>query len=376
MGDSSADFIKMLQESNNETDRIIAKMERGRAEAERIEAIAHNTPKILDELDKEFCEKTKLTAVDMAFLFTAIGLQIARQYLLTKFPERMDDQTAAKKTSGHNEEHSNRMHRLYNPSLEEIKTNPVPFDAHMGANGALAGGGELKHRATAIGHDPILGLIFGTANIATSTLTNASFESYHIYTGFDSTGKAKDAFKNRARTDLVLQKTCDKLIYGGIDGKIIVATSLTKEIVHLRSDLYTKNSLPLPIVSSIDPKFASYLAGKGLDMANVVTIGKQATMAIFINSLIAMIHGLFYAGNSVMDQRLYEVRTRKILSYSNIVASSSNLLVTFGLTHDMRNLDIGGFAVTLYRVITDRKFIRKVKEEFVFGTYRDMIKGD
>ena len=44
-----------------------------------------------------------------------------------------------------------------------------------------------------------------------------------------------------------------------------------------------------------------------------------------INSLIAMIHGLFYDGNSEMDKKLYEVRTRKILSYSNLAASSTSV---------------------------------------------------
>ena len=118
-----------------------------------------------------------LEPLDVSVMFVAIGLQVARQYLLTKFPVRLDDQTAAKSTRGHIEEHSNRQHRLYNPSLEEIITNPVPFDANIGANGALSGGGQMGHRVMAIGHDPILGLIFGTANIATSTLTTANFDS-------------------------------------------------------------------------------------------------------------------------------------------------------------------------------------------------------
>ena len=56
--------------------------------------------------------------------------------------------------------------------LDEIITNPVPFDANVGANGALSGGGKMGHRVTAIGHDPLLGLIFGTANIATNLGTN------------------------------------------------------------------------------------------------------------------------------------------------------------------------------------------------------------
>lgn len=73
-----------------------------------------------------------------------------------------------------------------------------------------------------------------------------------------------------------------------------------------------------------------------------------------------------------MERNLYEVRTRKILSYSNLIATSSNVAVV-AITKDMQKLDVGGMAVTIYRLITDAKFIRQVKEEFIFGRYRDMI---
>ena len=148
-----------------------------------------------------------------------------------------------------------------------------------------------------------------------------------------------------------------------------------KEIGHLATDIYTKNSLPLPIISVINPKVANDLASYGLDMANVVTFGMQVTFSALINSIIAMTHGLFFDGESVMDRKLYEVRKRKILSYSNHVASSYNLgLVAF--TGDLSSLDIGGLAVTIYRLITDRKFIRKVQDEFVFGSFNHMIQGN
>ncbi len=365
------DFRKLRNGIIQEMDITSKRFEKGASEAKRVSKVIDNTPRILDDLDKEFCEKTKLSPLDTAILFTAIGLQISRQYLLTKFTERIDDKTASQNTKGHIEEHSNRKHRKYNPSLDEIITNPVPFDANIGSNGALVGGGKMGHRVMAIGHDPVLGLIFGTANIATSTLTTASFESYHIYTNENR----RDSFAGRANTILVLKKTGDKLVNQGMDGKLIVATSLMKEIIHLRSDLYSKNSLPLPFISVINPRTASWLATYGGDMSNFVTVGKQMAYSIFINSLIAMFHGLFFQGASVMDQKLYEVRTRKILSYSNLVASSSNLAIV-GLTEDFQNLDLGGLAVTIYRLITDRKFIHEVKEEFIFGSYKDMIMGD
>ena len=42
----------------------------------------------------------------------------------------------------------------------------------------------------------------------------------------------------------------------------------------------------------------------------------------------------------------------------------------------MKLLDVGGLAVTVYRLITDRKFIRQVKEEFVYGSFKSMIRGE
>lgn len=87
------------------------------------------------------------------------------------------------------------------------------------------------------------------------------------------------------------------------------------------------------------------------------------------------IEELFYRGTSEMDRKLYEVRTRKILSYSNAVAASSNVAIV-AITHDMTKLDVGGMAVTIYRLITDANFIRQVKEQFIFGSYRELIMGN
>lgn len=353
---NSEDFRKRKSKIMSDLDDTVDNIDKGYREAYRVKEIVNNTGQILDDLDKQFCQKTGLTELDMKFLFVAIGMQIVRQYLLTRFPQRLDDQIAAKQTKGHIKEVSDRSHRYYNPSLEEILTNPVPFDANIGSEGALKGGGHMGHRVTAIGHDPLLGLVFGTANIATSTLTTSSFQSYHIYTNNN-----RDCFRNHARTELVLGKTVDKLLNCGMEGKQIVAASLIKEIIHLKSDINTKNSLPLPVVSVIDSKMAADLASYGLDMANVISVGKQMMYSTLINSMIAMIHGLFCDGRTLMDKKLYEVRTRKILSYSNLVATSSNIAVV-AITGDMKLFDLGGLAVTIYRLITDIKFIRQVKE--------------
>lgn len=367
-----------------EAETITGHMQMIADESARVAEVAANAEQILDEIDEKFEKYTGLNKLDVSFLFLAVALQVVRQYTLTKFSERLDDQTAANNTIGHGEEHSNRKHKYYNPSLIEICGSkklkippcPVPFDANIGANGALRGGKQMGHRVTAIGHDPILGLVFGTANIATSTLTNKDLQSYHIYTN----DMGRDYFRNKANTGLVLSKTKDKLLHEGLEGKEKVGASLLKEIIHLRSDIYTKNSLPLPIVTVIDAGLAAELAQRGLDMANIVTVGRQMTFSVFINTMISMLHGLFYDESVEYSRRVYEVRTRKILSYSNFIASASNLIyvganISLGNESAWKRLDIGGLAVTLYRIVTDAQFIRQVKREFIEQEFFAQIRG-
>ena len=376
------ELIGDMESLLKEADTLAGHMRMIADESARVADVAANAEKILSEIDEKFESCTCLNKIDISFLFLAVALQVVRQYTLTKCPERLDDQTAADNTKGHVKEKSDRTHRYYNPSLEEICGSkekppcPVPFDANIGANGALSGGKRMGHRVTAIGHDPILGLVFGTANIATSTLTNKDLQSYHIYTN----EMGRDYFRNKANTGLVLSRTKDKLLHEGIEGKTKVGVSLIKELIHLHSDINTKNSLPLPFISVIDAGLAADLASNGLDMANIVTVGKQATFSVFINTMISMLHGLFYDESVEYSRKVYEVRTRKILSYSNFIASASNLIyvgtnVSLGNEDALRSLDIGGLLVTVYRIATDANFIRKVKQEFIEQEFFAQIRG-
>lgn len=308
--------IKKISAENNKNFEILYN------ETERVHNVMSNTENLLSDLDYEFEKKTGLTSQDVTFLFLAIGLQIARQYLLTKFPIRLKDDEAASNTFGHETEHSNREHRYYEPSLEEIIKNPVPFDAIIGSDGVLAGGGKFGHRGKTLGHDPLLGLIFGTANIATATVTTTDYESFHVHTNESK----KDFFDQNASTYMVVTKTTNKLLHEGQAGKRKVVAALGKEIIHLRSDVDSKASLPLPIITSIDPAWASKLAKFGLDVSNVATVGKQAGYAILINSMIELLHSMFFEGGTDLDRRIYHVRTLKIVNYSNVIECVKNLV--------------------------------------------------
>ena len=44
-----------------------------------------------------------------------------------------------------------------------------------------------------------------------------------------------------------------------------------------------------------------------------------------------------------------------------------------GNENAVKKLDIGGFVVTLYRLITDSEFIRQVKHEFVYREFNQLV---
>jgi len=310
-------------------------------------------------------------------MLVATKLQCIRWFLLTRFPERVDHDKTMKSAS---KEKSNRSKRWYCPTLEEVASNPVPFDTTQGsaALGANLGG---KHRVKTLGHDPILGWIFGTANIATSTLTAWDFKSYHINTGSNILDHKIDKMTHRAKTDLVFSHTKRKLFDEGANGKAIIGTSLIKEYKHLKSDIGSHESLPFPIVSTISPKIANTLADYGVDAANVITVGKQVVYAVLINALIGMIHYMCYDPIKDDARNLYEVRTRKIITYSNLISSASNVLwvsinTLLGNTKEMKRVDIGGFLVTLNKLFSDGVFIKQLKEEFITNNFIDLIRGE
>ena len=116
-------------------------------------------------------------------------------------------------------------------------------------------------------------------------------------------------------------------------------------------------------------------------MKDIAVVGTQAVGVILINMVISLIHGLYYDPEKYSSRDVYEVKTRKILLYSNLISTASNVLwvggnAIAGNEAAWKDLDIGGIIVTMYRLVTDTKFIQSVKEEFVLGGFRNMIKGE
>ena len=115
---------------------------------------------------------------------------------------------------------------------------------------------------------------------------------------------------------------------------------------------------------------ASELASYGFDFSNAITVLKQAAFARMINCLIAMYHYSFYDGS--MPRDLYKVKTKKILCYSNVIASTINI-AEVGITKNFKLLDIGGIANTIFELVVSIPFMKKVKREFILGTYDNSL---
>lgn len=337
-----------------EIDSTLEKVLTQKKELIRVVDVISNTKNILDDLDIQFCKKTGLTPLDIGFLFLATGMQILRQYLVRDKLPRISASDGDKL-----------MEKIVPPSWQDILLRSVPYDIiKTGSHVSETGLSGITHRYRTLGHDPILGWVFGTANIMTNSLTKSDFETYQVNMN------TKQIVRHYPLG--VCGMMNNAIQYGAKNQKLLVA-SVARQAIHFGSDYFTEQGLPVPFIATVNNDIAKDMILKyHLDMYNIST---NATLATFINAIISIIHGLFYNGNSDMDKKLYEVRTRRIIDYSNLIASSQNL-VGVAVSKQFDKLDLGGLAVTIYRLITDAKFIREVKEEFIFGSYRSMIKGE
>lgn len=347
-------------------------------EYHRVTELSWQAARIVDQIDMDFKVKTKLNNRDITLLFLALALQCARQYLLTNDALRFQDignkksnkvsdefmEKAYEKTIGH----------IAPPEWQSILFQSVPYDATnfvspdvKTALSPLLGLSGSTHRYRTLGHDPVLGWIFGSTNIITNSLTTDKLITVYIqdkkicslYPG----SMLMDSAHFCAKDPLILQ------------------SAVARQAIHFGCDAFTKQGLPIPIVATVNNDLAAAMIKKGhIDMWSV---SRGATLAALINNLIACIHRLFYDEIKDGAPMLYEVKTRKILSYSNAMATTSNVVVA-AFTKDLDLLDVGGMFVTIHRLLTDYRFIHEIKKDFlknqlydrIAGSEYDFMKGD
>ena len=333
----------------------------------------------VQRINDEFSQKTGiLNKKDMSFLMVATALQTARWLIIQEIcgdlgqkadsSSRLDhnDQSIKDKINKSNksfqkrfESHGHRESFKKYKSWEQIIFSSAPFDttvnsAEFGVN--LEG---RYHRYKTLGHDPMLGWIFGTANFITDTCTLSDFSSYRI------SRIGTPHFSEPTDLGTIFYEVFDSVK----EDPLRLLAGLFAELVHLKSDVFTKLGLPVPVIQTFSESFAGDLYRSQYDslclLRDVAIIGNQAAWSILINMIIGAIHGFLYdPQKDGDDKKLYEVRTRKILCISNALASAGNIAYAIG-TEDWRKLDVGGILVSLYRLFTDVRFITRVKKQYI-----------
>jgi hypothetical protein len=350
------DAIKPNSDVEDEKNRILSNMLTIRDETNRIIDIAHNSSIILDNLDAEFEKKTSLNSLDTKFLFLATALQCARQYIISNDRFRLTSLEGDKLVKN-----------IVPKKYEDILLSSVPYDAVRKKDPDLDTDlGGTTHRYRTLGHDPVLGWIFGPMNILSDSLTKSDFiTSYTI--------------KNMIICDQIPTMNVFNTAYGQISNDFYtLPIAILRQALHFGSDYFTKYGLPVPVIGSIDNEISKILVTKfNID---VFSVTRGFILSSLINFIISSIHRLFYEKKETGDELLFTVRTRKIIKYSNIIASSSNFIYVtiksfFGDTKSFVKFDLGGLIVTLHRIFTDIKFIGELKREFIMNRFNEMIRG-
>ena len=336
-------------------------------DAERVRDIAKNAHIIISDIDKQFEEKTKLTNRDIVFLFFAVALQVVRQHIFSNDSFKLKKATQGDKFVG-----DNLKKIVKDKHWQDILLASVPYDAVHGMSGIGISGNT--HRYRTLGHDPILGWIFGPISILSDSLTKTNFIDTYAVENMLLTGPYPGGTPAAINTSVSL--IINSINGDDIEKKFLLPTALVKQALHFGSDYFTKHGLPIPLISTFG-KTGDKISRELLTKyeINTYTIPRGAIIAGVINSIVSVIHKLFYNESIDESPGLYEVRTRKIISYSNILASLCNI-VEVAVTKDIKKLDIGGFLITLYRIATDSKFISEIKQEFLEKEFYNIVMGD
>lgn len=177
----------------------------------------------IQRLRSEFDLEHKMDSLDYAIAGIAGILAALVDIFLVKMPSSKKILGATGKKGGTlSDFFRNHLKNKFTP--EEIKAlevnNWVPYDASTSKNldKAVAGLGPRSHRFQSLGHDPILGFIFGVKDIMSGTMTSIGSDGL-----------------------LSVQKI------SGADGMSFFQ-AIIRQIGHLKSDIGTSAGLPVPFM--------------------------------------------------------------------------------------------------------------------------------
>ena len=336
----------------------------------------------LERIDREFKERTRLQDADAAFVVAATMLQVARVLVINSLTEveRAGAGNAKEDAlhsfqgrvfSGFDDGAPAESGRLFASKSHILSSRGVPYDATRYEAENLKIFKGANHRFATLGHDPVLGLVFGTSNIMTNSITCVKDANvFGIGARIPATYSVSyDAF---GKNPLIGAPTgtVEMLVAAGrriVSEPDAAAAALIKQLVHIGTDLYTPCGIQIPFANLVLDKAHTEALTKYVSTGDILKVGMQAGMTVLINWLIAALHGcslIFKDDGSDYCTEMYQARTKKIILISDTIATSSSI-VQASITKNPKCLDLGGAAVLVYRLFSDARFVAKLKEEFL-----------
>ncbi|MCK9171411.1 MAG: hypothetical protein M0P01_13440 [Treponema sp.] len=369
--------------------------------------VYNNLDIVVDDIEKQFAQKTSiLNFKDQTFLWTAIALQTLRWTLLPEFkiddikPVFDDREKAAKGGNREKKDQENYLSERSNKKSkdghkhldwEEYYKRPVPYDAMIGEgaqniaiNDVINYGKNLtgkNHHAATLGHDPVLGYLFGTMNIMTSTITfhKVFFPTNFVYYETHTVGESKGFIP-----------TVIEMVNAEVEDTFRVPAALARQAMHMVSDKMTKMGLPIPLLSA---EAQQKLLRKGWNSKeleriteslknhwkeNLGIVALQFALALIINLIIQTLHILMFNEEKDVYMDLYKIRTHKILATSSVIAESINIAYVGGtvavglktgnadtIRHGLGKIDIGGYIEALHQIVSSATLQKKLRREFL-----------
>ena len=326
-----------------------------------------------EQINTEFSYKTDIiNKTDLCFLAIATGLQVIKSLIFPHIAEKFNygNSFDPKERFAHNDKNIENSHREANDRFKDkhmknhkngywinILYQTPPYDITKGSAALGINMGGAYHRLYTLGHDPILGWLFGTVNILTDIITLNNFQSYRV-----TRKPTMNITPNKVGLGTMFSESYQIVQ----DDYLNLPAAIFAQAQHFKSDVYTKVGLPVPVISVFNESFASSLYRNQYDALcfarDTKIVGASYIVSMIIDLIIGLSHSLF-RGDSV-SQKLYEVRTKKILLLSNTIASTSTIIDTY-ITHNPKHLDIGSLLSTTAHLFSDMRFFSKIKQEFI-----------
>ncbi len=339
----------------------------------------------LDAINKEFSRQTSLiNKTDLSFLAIATALQVTKALLFPYIAAKAGYGSGfdPNKRMAHNDKSIEQKHREANDAFKEKKLagnkgktgywinilyQTPPYDITRGspAAGIQLHGGE--HRLYTLGHDPILGWLFGTMNILTDIITTNDFQSRRVQRN------PMIILPGNVPISTMVQESQEMIQADRLN----LPAAIFAQAQHLKSDEFTKAGLPVPVLAVINEQFASKLYKEHYDALcfsqDAKIVGASFIISVLIDMIIGLTHGIFR--NESVPKDIYEVRTRKILLISNSIASASTI-INASITSNPKNLDIGSLLNTVTHLFLDIRFIARIKQEYIEAQIQNRLQAE